>query len=115
MEQVSCDGCGRWFWTDNLDAEYCSECVPKKVHRSWETYTKTGGDLGKKIFDIVVSHREKGVGIYDVLKQLKESYGLDIHGTSNILSSLDRTGYLVYLDNHKLFPYKDIHTGVEYE
>lgn len=116
MEQVSCDCCGRWFWTNDLNAEFCPECKPRRqMYRKWETCTKTGENLGKKIFDIIVAKRSQGVTVYDILKQLREKYGINREGTSNILSSLDRTGYLVYLDNNKLFPYKDMHTGVTYE
>ena len=116
MEQISCDCCGRWFWTDNLDAEYCPECKVMRVPaRRWEVQNKTGEDIGKKIFDIVVAKRKHGVTVYDIMKQLRDRYGIVKSGTTNILSSLDRTGYLVYTDNNKIFPYKDIHTGVVYE
>jgi hypothetical protein len=116
VEQISCDCCGRWFWAQDENQLYCSACkTTRPPLRRWEVQTKTGDDIGKKIFDIVVAKRKHGVTVYDILKQLREKYGISKSGVTNILSSLDRTGYLIYMDNNKLFPYKDTHTGVVYE
>lgn len=116
MEQISCDCCGRWFWAQDENQLFCPECKTTRASlRRWNAPVKGGDDTGKKIFDIIVAKRKQGVTTYDILKQLREKYGIKRNGVTNILSSLDRAGYLVYMDNNKLFPYKDTHTGVIYE
>lgn len=115
---ITCSNCGIWFYSKNEDEEYCAECKRIRNNRaSVFTYPKDGGsELSKRMFEIVIEHSSKGGATPSLIKkELKKRYGINRKGNNEVVSTLDRSGYLVYTEGIKIFPYKDMHTGKVYE
>lgn len=115
---ITCSNCGVWFYSKNEDEEYCSECKRIRINRaSMFSYPKDGGsDLAQKMFEIVLEHKDKGgITALGINKKLVSKYGLSRKANYEVISVLDRSGYLVYMDGTRMFPYKNMHTGKVYE
>lgn len=115
---ITCNNCGVWFYAKNEDEEYCSECKRIRNNRaSTFSYPKDGGsELANKMFEIVIEYKDKGgITAVDINRKLIKEYGIKRKGNYEVVSVLDRSGFLIYVEGNRLFPYKNMHTGKVYE
>lgn len=113
---ITCSNCGVWFYAKNEDEEYCSNCKSKSKKPILFSYPTNGGtELAQKIFQVVVENRKRGITAHSINKELERKHGLKGKGFTEVVSVLDRSGYLVYMEDNKIFPYKNMHTGKVYE
>lgn len=112
-----CEECDEIFVSSEY-RELCPRCRKKTYKKKpvFMSYNKDGNELAECLFDIVIEKACKGgtTGHY-LTKELKNRHGIRKNVSSNAVSMMDRAGYLVFLDNGRIYPYKNMHTGEEYE
>lgn len=115
--QITCSNCGVWFYTNNEDEECCQSCKKSGRKPVLFSYPKDGGtELAQRMFEVVVENKDKGgVSTNTINKELARKHGLNRKGFNEVVSVLDRSGYLVYMEGNRIFPYKNMHTGKVYE
>ena len=120
----SCEICGDWYWRPQAGIFVCDSCKQERQQNKADYRnrcihkqpTKQSIHKAGAIFDIVVKYTTTGIKQGEILREMIKR-GWKIESTSlDCLALLDYTGHLVYSDNDgRLYPYKNLNTGVSYE
>lgn len=112
-----CEECDEIFVSSEY-RELCPRCKKKTYKKKpvFMSYNKEGNELAECLFDIVIEKSNKGGTTgHHLSKELKNRFGIKRNLSGSAVSVMDRAGYLVFIDDGKIYPYKNMHTGEEYE
>ena len=76
--------------------------------------TKESLHKARQVFEIIVHHKSNGISQTEIRK-LMDRKGWKMQSKyPDYLSLLEHAGYLIWMENGKVYPFKDCHTGEEF-
>ena len=76
--------------------------------------TKQTLHKARQVFEIIVNHRREGISQIEIKRMMEKRGWKTQTKYPDYLSLLEHAGYLIWMENGKVYPFKNCHTGEEF-